>query len=87
MAQHAHAHGLAARDERHDELAPYPRIADVTRVGTHVVDDLAFAVREDPAGDPAVARHTRRRVDGRPRACDGPRHELVGLLVVQQDRE
>ena len=87
MAEHENAHGLPARDERHDELAPHPWVADVTRVGADVVDDLALAVCEDPTGDAPVARNAGWRIDGGPRAGDGTRHELVGLLVVQQDGE
>src|SRR5207247_2682318 len=69
------------------ELAPDTWVTDVARIGSDVVDDLALPVGADPARDATVACDARRRVDRRPRAGNRPRDELVGLLVVEQDRE
>ena len=44
-------------------------------------------MREDPAGDPAVARHARGRIDGAPVPSEGAPHELVSHLLVEQDAE
>ena len=82
-----HADRASAGDERHDELAAHRGVADVARVGAHVLDELRLLAREDPAGDAAPRAKARGRLDRRPRTGDGADHELVGALVAQHDRE